>query len=203
MITRALLALTLLLPIAAQAATTFDARGQTEALIVAFKAVKRAEEGQKLSPADLKANEAAFKALDGFLDQAALVHGPLEPHVKAFKPKALEAFKARFWETLRLVAYPNSGAFFESAQYTLSDAKPDGARIQVAMHATLEAQDLETDVIFYWGAAGRLVDISFDGASLVVDYRNQFGRIIKKKGVEGLIAVLEEKHAQITGAAKK
>ncbi|MBU0553358.1 ABC transporter substrate-binding protein [Myxococcota bacterium] len=193
------LILALLTPLTLQA-EPIDAQARAEALIAAFKAVKAPHEGQALSAADLKANEAAFLALDGFLDREALTHAPITPHAAHFKPEQLSAFKALFWQTLRLVAYPNSGAFFAAARYTLTPAKPSKEGFDVALHAVLEAEDLETDITLHWSRDGRLVDVSFDGASLVLDYRNQFGRVIKDKGVEGLIRALEAKHAQVTGA---
>ena len=49
----------------------------------------------------------------------------------------------------------------------------------------------------------RIVDVSFEGDSLVKDYQNQIARVVDKQGGAGLLKVLDEKHAQLTGGAKK
>ncbi|MCK5689855.1 ABC transporter substrate-binding protein, partial [Myxococcota bacterium] len=36
-------------------------------------------------------------------------------------------------------------------------------------------------------------DVLFDGASLVKDYSNQFARLIKKNGVDGLIEKMKKR----------
>ena len=54
----------------------------------------------------------------------------------------------------------------------------------------LVKEDFEITVTFHWmdsGSDWRIVDVSFDGASLVKDYQNQFGRIIDKEGAKGLL----------------
>ena len=58
------------------------------------------------------------------------------------------------------------------------------------MEGELVKEDFEITVTFHWmdsGSDWRIVDVSFDGASLVKDYRNQFGRIIDKEGAKGLL----------------
>jgi ABC-type transporter MlaC component len=176
---------------------------RTEALINAFKQVKRAPEGTPLTAAQRAENAKTFAVLDGLLASEVISSTPITPHQAAFKPEQLETFKTLFWQTLRLVAYPDSGQFFEDAKYTLAAPVQSGLRFDIKMHAELEEQDIETDVVFHWQAINgtlRVVDVSFDGASLMTDYTNQFGRIIKKKGAAGLMAILQKKHDQVQKA---
>ena len=172
---------------------------RTEGLIAAFKAVKNAPEGSVLTAADKKANTAAFGVLDTFLLRESITGAPLKPHLKAFSGTQLVDFEALFWRTLRLIAYPDSGVFFRTAKYTLKVGPKTGTSATINMHAELEEEDIELDVIFFWDAEGgvlRLSDISFDGARLSIDYQNQFGRIIKKSGVKGLIEAIQKTHAK-------
>lgn len=51
---------------------------------------------------------------------------------------------------------------------------------------------------FVWApidGALRLVDVRYDDASLLVDYQNQFGRILAKDGPDGLLAALAKLEA--------
>lgn len=139
------------LPMTAQASDAPNAR--TQALIAAFKAVKIPAEGAVLPDADREANAKTFAALDGFFDHETLVSVPVEPHLKAFEPAQLAAFKTMFWDTIRRIAYPNSGQFFREAKWSLEPAKIDGNRAHVVMSAILEAEDLETEVTFHWHRA--------------------------------------------------
>ncbi len=192
-----MLGLVLAAPISAHAQQT--PMQQTTGLIEAFKAVKAAPEGTKLGPADKKANAAAFVVLDGFLWEEAITGAPLKPHLKAFSKAQLLTFKTLFWKALRLIAYPDSGVFFKTAKYSLKAGPKVDDLSTVAMHATLEEEDIELDVVFFWAAHKgtlRLADISFDGARLSIDYQNQFGRIIKKSGAKGLIELIQKKYTE-------
>ena len=167
---------------------------RTEGLIAAFQKVKSAPEGAKLSEADRAANAATFRELDGFFDQERLTTEPLAPHREKLGPDQLVRFRKVFWQAIRIIVYPDSGAFFREAKWSLKAGKTGG---DIDLDARLEKEDLETRVTFHWRDAGDrwlLADVSFDGASLVKDYQNQFGRIIKKDGVEGLLKRLEERY---------
>lgn len=193
-------AVTLILGQAHAAPSPTDARARTEALVEAFRKVKAPEEGKPLDEAALKANLQAFAELDAFLDRAALVNKPIEPHLKAFTPAQIAAFRVQFWDTLRRIAYPNSGTFLRTATWKLSAAMPSEGSTDVEMEAHLEEEDIDTTVRFHWQKSPegtsplRLIDVSFDGASLVVDYQNQFGRIIAKHGAAGLLERLSRKN---------
>ncbi len=175
---------------ATSASAKESAVARTQALIDTFKAVKPVKEGATLSAAERAANEAVFKKLDEYFDYATLTSEPLAPH----QAKVSEAQRAKiqplFQELIRLVAFPKSGSFLKEAKLTVKAGKQQGDAAEVEMHASLAKEDFETTVIFRWQEkAGflRIVDVSFDGSSLVKDYKNQFGRIIDKDGAEGLI----------------
>ncbi len=163
---------------------------RTKALVAAFKKVKEPPENGSLSAADKTANDAVFKELDGFFDYATLTSEPLVAHKDKFKGDQYQKTLTMFEELIRRVAYPNAGAFLREAEFTIKDGK---AALTSEMHATLKKEDFETNVIFHWKDVGgtlKLVDVSFDGASLVKDYRAQFGKIIEKDGSDGLVKKL-------------
>lgn len=186
----------LLLPHAAHAApATPTPEGQTRALVQAFLAVKTATEAEPLDAVARKANAAAFARLDGFFAWDSLAQAPFAKHRDALSEAQLARLQSAFRDTVRWVAYPDSGDFFRKARWRVDKV----AGNDVTLYASLPAEDVETRVTFHWrkvGDALRIVDVSFDGASLVLDYANQFGRIIAKHGADDLVRRLEERRDQ-------
>ncbi len=177
----------------AASASAANPVAQTEALVQAFKAVKPApKDGSELSATDKKANTAAFANLDSFFNWDRLTADPIAPHKAKLNAEQLAEFKDSFKKLIRLVAYPNSGSFLGRATYKLK-AEKKGKTDDAIMEAYLAEEDFETTVTFHWLASGsslQIVDVSFDGASLIHDYSNQFGRIITKSGADGLMKKL-------------
>lgn len=180
---------------AAQVAMAADEpTSRTNSLLTTFKKVKTAPEGKALAPTDTQANQAVFMELDGYFDYPTLTAGAIEPHKNKLTPAQQTKVKESFTELIRLVSYPNSGTFLRDAKYTVKPGKKEGEKAQVVMHAEVPKEDFETDVAFVWeeqGGTYRIVDVRFDGSSMVRDYANQFGRIIEKEGSEGLVKKLE------------
>ena len=179
---------------ATTAHATTDPVARTRALVEAFKAVKQPAEGKTLSAADRTANAAAFKALDDFFDRQTLTTQPLAAHAAKMTPAQTKAFGEMFYPLIRLVAFPNSSAFFHQAKWSVKAGK---ARTDAALHAEIVADDVQTDLTFHWRADGgtlRIVDVSFDGSSMMKDYSNQFGRILAKKGADDLLAKLKKRY---------
>lgn len=126
-----------------------DPLARTRKLIDAFRSVESPPEGGKLSPAQRKANAAAFLALDGMFDYDSILSVPVEPHQSRFTPEQTEHYRKVFRELICIIAYPDSGAFFEQAQYELKDPRQKGGRlVEIDMCATLPKEDLETTVTF-------------------------------------------------------
>lgn len=189
-----LIALLLLAAPAAFAKDTPEAR--TQALVDTFKQVKTAPEGGTLSEADKKANVETYAHLDDFFDYDRITSEPIAPHRKSLNAEQLKKFTVEFRELIRLVAYPQSGAFLRQAKVTVKKGKAQGKVADVEMDATAPEQDVETHVLFRWddkGTTWRIIDASFDGSSMVKDYQNQFGRIIKKDGADALLKKISTK----------
>jgi ABC-type transporter MlaC component len=176
--------------VASAQTTPLDA---TKALIENFKSVKRAKKGQKLSAADRAANAAVFAKLDGRFAFERITAEAIRPHKSQLTADQLGIYTKTFRALIRMVSYPDSGGFFRKATYKLADA----GSAKVNMEANLEEEDIDLEVTFHWakiGATYKLVDVSFDGDSLVSDYQNQFGRILKKKGADAFVKKFQERH---------
>jgi ABC-type transporter MlaC component len=171
------------------------ALGRTEAFIAAFKQVKPGV------PAEQQPK--AFSQLDTFLDFETLTSEALKPRADKFSPAQRSEYQQKFRELIRLIAYPDSGDFFRRAQLKFGASKAQGDVTLVPFTASIPKEDLETEVTLHWASRPdglRLVDVSFDGASLVRDYQNQFTKIIDKDGPQGLIRKLDERRAQLAKA---
>ncbi len=181
-----------LLPSLALAAEGPEAR--TKALVAAFMEVKTPPEGKTLTPEERKANAAAFEKLDGFFDWDTLAGAPFTPHEAKLGKDRVARLRRGFREVVRLVAYPDSGDFFKKAQWKITGVQGNDVTLWISM----PEEDIETTVTFHFEPVGgelRIVDVDFDGASLIRDYTNQFGRIIAKHGPDDLVSRLEKRLA--------
>jgi phospholipid transport system substrate-binding protein len=133
--------------------------------------------------------EAADPQLDALFDFERLGTDPIAPHQKSFKPAQLQTFKEVFGALIRSKALHSGAALCEG---TLSIATPvlSGKKARVEVHVVQPEKDVDLRITFVWedeGSAWRVVDVELDGSSVVKDYQNQFGRILKKDGPEVLI----------------
>ena len=169
-------------------------------LLDTFKTIKvHASEGAALSAEERKANETAFKAADAYFDFDRLTAAAIAPHKKALSADQLTRYHRDFSALIRLVAFPRSGAFVQQAKVELSPAAIIGKKADVAMHGHMPDDDIDTRIVFKWeDVAGqwRVTDVSFDGVSMVKDYQNQFGKLIKKDGAEGFLKKLQSRLEQ-------
>ena len=176
---------------------------RTEAFVAGLLKVK--PDDGKLSKADKDANLKAYLELDGYFDFDHLTTAPIAPRADKFSPAEKADFAKKFRELIRLIAYPDSGAFFKKAKYTVGAPKEQGEVSIVPIDAKVVKDDLETKVDIHWKKVGdslRIVDVAFDGDSLVKDYQNQFVRIIDKDGAKGLIEKIDKRRAELDAPPK-
>jgi ABC-type transport system involved in resistance to organic solvents, auxiliary component len=190
----------------ASAVTAASVKSATSVLVDAFKRVK--EDDGKLSDADKAANKKAYEELDELLARAHFTSAVIAPRKDKFSPAELKAFQDEFWDLVQRIAYPGSGAFFREGQVKYAEPKEKGGVWTHELTAYIPSEDLETVVGLQWKLEGgklRIVDVLFDGDSLVKDYQNQFARIVDKEGAAGVMKKLAEKREELTkkaGAAK-
>lgn len=174
------------------------ATARSEAFIATISKVK--PDDGKLSKADKDANQKYFTELDGYFDYDVLTSEPISGRADKFTAEQKAEFMKKFRELIRLVGYPDSGGFFKKAKWALLAPKEQGDLTIVTIDAKVIKDDLETKVDLIWKKAAdglRMVDVAFDGDSLVKDYKNQFTRIIDKEGAKGLIERIDKKRAEL------
>ena len=177
-------------------------RTHTDRLIDAFKRVK--DDDGKLSAADKAQNARAYAELDDMLAREHFTAIAIAPRQDKFSADELKTFKAEFWDVVQRVAYPGSGAFFREGEVKIGAPTNKGDVWTIELNAYVPSEDLETVVGLQWqgGEVMRIVDVLFDGDSLVRDYQNQFARIVDKDGAKGLLKLLADKRAELSKTAE-
>jgi ABC-type transporter MlaC component len=151
------------------------------------------------------ARDQAFKDLDGFLDLDGIVAGAIAPRRDKLGAPELARYEKRFRELLRVVAYTDSGDFFRTAKLTWGSPTVKGEEALVPVKVVVQKEDLQTELEFRWrtvAGAIRIVDVAFEGDSLLKDYQNQIARIVDKSGGAGLLKALDDKWAEVGGGKK-
>ena len=129
-----------------------------------------------------------------YFDFDALAAAPLAPHRKAFTAKQLRRAQVAF-RVLLVRRTRESGQQLTGA-VQVPRARPENNRCVVDLTVRGDDVDGDSQVAFAWAAGPRgwrVVDLALDGASVVKEYENQFGRMLRKDGAEKLVAKLEER----------
>ncbi len=107
----------------------------------------------------------------------------------AQRKKFLDAFKQRFRKA-------TADQFTEDYRNTVVKyfpEVPDEGGVKVPTEVTIKGEPTHIDYVMRRvGADWRIVDIIVDDVSTVDNYRSSFGRIVKKEGMDGLIARLNK-----------
>ena len=198
------LAVALALPAPGHAATpATPGKDRTESFIASLKKVKK-DDG-KLTEADKAANARMFGELDGYLDFETLTVKPIAPRADKLNAEQMASFRSKFKELIRLIAFPNAGNFFRKATYALRPEEQKGELLFVPVQVKLPEEDMETEVQFQWAKVSgslKIVDVLFEGDSLVKDYQNQLAKIVDKNGVTGLFKALDDRLAELAKGPK-
>ena len=190
-------------PAADPAQLAASVRAHTDQLIAAFKRVQ--EDDGKLSAAAKATNAQAYAELDALLARDHFTAIAIAPRAAKFGAAELATFKAQFWDVVQRIAYPGSGAFFREGEVKIAAPTLAGEVWTIELTAYVPSEDLTTVVGLQWQAEGdklRIVDVLFDGDSLVRDYQNQFARIVDKDGAAGLLKALADKRAELMKKAE-
>ena len=162
-------------------------KDQTLAMIDALKLVK-------------KNDAVSYSKVDPYINYGILAGESIAPHRSKFTDKQAKKFISLFTTLIRKVAYPQSSTFYNDAKSTYQPTVITGNTAIVLAETIIEKEDFEMEIGYQltndkgnW----RLSDLLIDEDSLVKDYQNQFGRIITKDGIEGLIKKIEDKIAEI------
>ncbi len=177
------LALTLLLAATAQAETA------TEALKARDAEIRAALPKQGTEP-----TPATRKKLEGIVTKAVDLEGMAKSALgktwdgtpSAKRKKFLDAFVGRFRK-----ATGEQLDQYRSTEVKYYPEKPEGDDTLVPTEVTVKGEPTKVDYrMREAGGSWRIVDIVVDDVSTVENYRASFNRIIKKEGMDGLIARL-------------
>lgn len=189
-----------LIPLGARAAD--GAGDKAHKLIEAFKSVKAAPTGGKLSDAEKAANEKAFKAIDAFFDYDAFTSSCLGPNAAKLEAPQQKEFKERMVDLVRRTGYPNGGEFFSAGVVTEGKAVEKNGATWVPVKIFLKKEDITTEIGFVYGKDLKVIDLAIDGDVLTKDYQNQIGRVLGKGGPADLLKRLADKQKKLDEAQK-
>jgi ABC-type transporter MlaC component len=171
---------------------------RTQELIAALMKVK--SEGAKPVKQQKALHDRAFAELDEFFDFGTITSKPIEPLGGKITPAEAAMFKSKFQDLIRQVAYSSAGSFLRKAKYNLQPETRKGDALAVPVKLRADDEDLDVNLEFRWEerrGSLRVVDVLFDGDSLIKDYQNQVGKIVAKSGVPGLFKALDERRAEL------
>lgn len=157
---------------------------------------QRTDEFVKAMIAAKPGNEKTYKHIDQYINYDAITSETIAPHLAKFSIAQAKEFKTNLTALIRLVAYPQSGTFYKEAKYKYAEPKMKGSKAIVVQATYLPSEDLDMEIEYQWekfNGNWMITDIGFDGDSMVKDYQNQFGRIISKDKVDGLIKRVNDK----------
>lgn len=182
-------ALSMLATASASAAGPPDLKGQTTKLL-----------GQWTTKSN--ATQLPTDVVDSF-DYETFATAAIKPHAAQLSAAQMTKYKQAFEALLKKTVHRQAGSALADTKYTVAEPKVAGETATVDVSARMPKDDTQSSVVFTWHKTGdnwKIVDLSIDGGSLVRDYSNQFGRIIKRDGVDALIARLEKR---LNGAAEE
>lgn len=189
-------------PAASAVADAASVKAATDQLVAAFKRVK--DDDGKLSAEDKAQNAKTYAELDELLARDHFTSVAIAPRKDKFSPTELKTFQDQFWDVVQRIAYPGSGEFFREGQVKMAEPREKDGVWTHDLTAYIPSEDLETVVGLQWKMENgrlRIVDVLFDGDSLVKDYQNQFARIVDKEGAAGLLKKLSEKRDELAKKA--
>lgn len=145
-------------------------------------------------------NEKSYQKIDAFINYERITSATIKPHQKYFNQQQAKKFKKLLRALIRKVSYPDSGAFYKGSKYTYRKPEVRDSQVIITMDVLLIEEDLDLELGYTWekdNTKWKLIDLSFDGDSLVKDYQNQFGRILTKGDANELINKLASKLAEL------
>ncbi|WP_255991693.1 MlaC/ttg2D family ABC transporter substrate-binding protein [Chitinolyticbacter albus] len=126
---------------------------------------------------------------------------------KSATPEQQQALTREF-RTMLVRTYLSALTVYKNAQVDVKGARPGQSDNEqsVRSEVSLPGQKvIPVDFSFQKGNSGwKVYDISVDGISFIVNNRNQFGAVIRKDGVDGLIKQLADRNNALkNGTAAK
>jgi phospholipid transport system substrate-binding protein len=180
---------TLLLTLALGAAEPGSATAALKARDAEIRAALPAK-GEPLSPAQRQKMENILtRAVDLEGVAKAALGKNWEEATPAQRKKFLDAFKQRF----RKATADEFTDDYRGTEVKYLPEQPDGDAVKVPTEVVIKGEPTRIEYVMRrQGTEWRITDIVIDDVSTVENYRSSFGRIIKKEGMNGLIARLNK-----------
>jgi len=189
-------------------ALSHPAKKQLEIFTKYLLDFKWVEEGEnkKITKADVEKNRVGSKKAIAVIDLKTISSRALGKKVWTKMGKAKQK---KFVKTLRrlvvLNAFPRSGRFLKKVEYKFSNAKVLKGVATVRQTVTIKGDEEnpeDTEMLIDYsfekiGSTWRVTNVAFDEVSLVETYSNQFANIINKKGLSGLLSLMENKKKEL------
>ncbi len=155
------------------------------------------------SNADQAGKEAAFRELfRETFDMPTISRFVLGKHWRRAGPEQREAFMESF-EEMQLRRFLPLFAEFSEDMISIGRFKQDGARPEFYLVATTILRPDEEPIAVIWrvrdnGDGFKVLDIIAEGVSMAIALRHEYGAVVKNHGIDGLIARLKEKNAELS-----
>lgn len=145
-------------------------------------------------------DDASFTNVDKFINYNKLTDDAIQPHKQHFNSQSIEEFKKDVHYLIRSVAYVRAADLIRDSKYSLKPTKLYENKAVVTQSIYVKKEDMDVEIAYTWQQFNdnwQLTDLAFDGDSIVVDYQNQFGRIINNEGVDVLMKKIKDKVKEI------
>jgi phospholipid transport system substrate-binding protein len=181
---------TLFLSLALAAAEASTATSALKARDAEIRAAVPAKGAQLTPAARQKLESILTRAIDLEGVARAALGKNWDDATPAQRKKFLDAFKQRF---RRATADQFSDDYRGTEVKYLPESAGEEGAVKVPTEVTIKGEPTHIDYLMRRsGGDWRIVDIVVDDVSTVDNYRSSFGRIVKKEGMDGLIARLNK-----------
>ncbi|MBM3115947.1 MlaC/ttg2D family ABC transporter substrate-binding protein [Jeongeupia naejangsanensis] len=121
-------------------------------------------------------------------------------------PEQQQALTREF-RTMLVRTYMSALTIYKNAEVDVKGTRPgaDADEQTVRTEVSIPGQK-PIPLDFYFeklGSNWKVFDIAVDGISFTVNNRNQFGAVIRKDGIDGLIKTLSDRNAKLAGGGKQ
>lgn len=171
-------------------------------LIGLFRSYNRAPKGEKLNERELEENRKITGEVRKIFDYEALINTALVDQKGNISAGDRTKIFKMFKDLIELMALPQGSYFYNNSKSTFLPPKTEGDRITIPSTNYNMDKDIEVNMDYVFSKKGgnwMMVDIILNGHSLVQSYRRQINRVVKKKGVKGLVDTLEKKYNEAMG----
>lgn len=131
-----------------------------------------------------------------------LIKGALKDQWDNMSAQERDNVYNKFKTLIELFAYPQARYFYSNSDNNFEKAKVSGKRARINSTNYNKDKDINITITYVFEQTDEgwvMVDMEMNEHSLIEAYKNQINRVVSKKGVQGLISILNKKYDEITG----